>query len=192
MGRPLRLVAPGCVLAVVLAGPRGIAVADGAEIWLDRPLAAWNTAGMPIPPVQGIPNNDPQCSATTRPAATPEDHAVAGAGWILDGPYRAGWGILVVAARSNSDGMCRPLDYQNFVFVDGAFAGTISPIPMSSRSDGAGYVTGFDASGRLAASFVRYAPTDPLCCASGPATFLDYRIDRTPAGPVLIPVSRYP
>jgi hypothetical protein len=35
------------------------------------------------------------------------------------------------------DGMCRPRQYQDFVFVGSVFAGTLSPQPMDSRTDGA-------------------------------------------------------
>ena len=35
------------------------------------------------------------------------------------------------------DGMCRPNLYQDFVFVDGKFARTLSPSLMNARSDGA-------------------------------------------------------
>ena len=37
---------------------------------------------------------------------------------------------------SNADGMCRPLGYQFFLFVGDDFAGTLSPAPMDSRTDG--------------------------------------------------------
>jgi len=32
--------------------------------------------------------------------------------------------------------MCRPLRFHAFVFVDGAFAGTLTPSVMNARSDG--------------------------------------------------------
>ena len=63
--------------------------------------------------------------------------------------------------------MCRPLGYNGFVFVDGAFAGTISPEPMDPRTTGAGSITGLQ-NGRINARYVRYAATDPLCCPSLP------------------------
>jgi hypothetical protein len=43
----------------------------------------------------------------------------------------------LVSGAAGTDGMCRPEQFQEFLFVKGAFAGTISPAPMDSRSDGA-------------------------------------------------------
>jgi hypothetical protein len=85
--------------------------------------------------------------------------------------------------------MCRPAGFQSFVFVDGTFAGTISPTPMNSRTDGAGNVLSF---GRetLVAFYVRYRPTDPLCCPSLPSSIVEFRIAHGDAGPVLIPTAR--
>jgi hypothetical protein len=82
--------------------------------------------------------------------------------------------------------MCRPLGYNEFVFVDGQFAGTISPDLMDSRTDGVGDVRFFAVKDMLAAEFQRYSATDPLCCPSGSATVF-YQVTRTPAGPVLVP-----
>ena len=41
--------------------------------------------------------------------------------------------------------------------------------------------------GRLEATFTRYAPADPLCCPSQPATRVSYQLIRQPAGWVLLP-----
>ena len=43
----------------------------------------------------------------------------------------------MISGLAAYDGMCRPLGYQSFVFVDGVFAGTVSPEPMNSRTTGA-------------------------------------------------------
>lgn len=62
--------------------------------------------------------------------------------------------------------MCRPLQYQSFVFVDGEFAGTLSPEPMDSRTDGAlGHIT-LHSGTQLTAEYSRYEESDPLCCPS--------------------------
>jgi LPXTG-motif cell wall-anchored protein len=66
---------------------------------------------------------------------------------------------------------------------------------MNSRSDGAmandevaPLIT--VASGeRVEASFVRYAPTDPLCCPSRGRTRVTYQIQRDAGGPVLTPIA---
>jgi hypothetical protein len=66
--------------------------------------------------------------------------------------------------------MCRPRQYQAFVFVRGAFAGTLSPRPMDSRSDGAIGHFFLQNSTALVAEYERYTSTDPLCCPSSRST----------------------
>ncbi len=164
---------------------------DSPGAWLEQPLAQWNQAGAPIPPAPPAPDfENPLCANVGRYAETPQDQALVNAGWRLFGSYQAGWGIVAVSAENTYDGMCRPLGYQTFVFVDGTFAGTISPEPMNSRETGAGMLTNIS-DGSLNARFIRYAPTDPLCCPSLGAVDVTYRIDRTPAGPVLVPASSF-
>jgi hypothetical protein len=82
--------------------------------------------------------------------------------------------------------MCRPRNYQEFVFARGVFAGTLSPHPMDSRTDGAiGRVT-ILTDGRVQAEYTRYAATDPLCCPSRLTTVV-FEIEQEP--PVLKAVS---
>lgn len=142
---------------------------------------------VPPAPPRDFPD-DPRCAARSeRPPETGPDQQVAAAGWTLFAPYRAGWGVTIVSGLVGYDGMCRPFTYQEFVFVDGAFAGTISPDPMASRADGSGRLSEFfDSSGTLSGTFARYTPNDPLCCPSATSD-VQYRIDRTPTGPVLVP-----
>lgn len=161
--------------------------------WLDEPTPRpWNQAAMAIPTPQA-PDDfsiDPLCLGTnTRWAENAADQALVDAGWTLFAGYRAGWGVAVINGTSGFDGMCRPVGYHEFVFVDGVFAGTLSPDPMSSRSDGAGDLVSLRADS-LSARFVRYAPTDPLCCPSLGSVFVEYRIDRLPEGAVLAPFRR--
>ena len=158
--------------------------ADGA--WLDDQSVSWNTAGMTIPgPAQMQSNVDPRCGQQARPAESDEDRAVEAAGWTLFANYTAGWGIKIVSGLSGYDGMCRPLGYQGFVFVDGKLAGTLSPTPMSSRSDGALNRTAFFGPDSITATYARYTDKDPLCCPSANSMAM-YKIERTPAGPVLV------
>jgi hypothetical protein len=133
------------------------AFADGA--WLDNAAVTWNTPGMPLPRPQehrGGGETDLRCAEQARPAETDQDRAVKAASWTLFASYTGGWGVQIVRGLAGYDGMCRPVEYQAFVFVDGQFAGTMSPAPMDSRSDGS------------------LSEIDFL----GP--------DRTPAGPVLV------
>jgi len=169
--------------AVSGAGRPGAAHADGS--WLDDPAATWNAAGMAIPgALERSAEVDPRCARQARPAESDEDRAVEAAGWMLFSTYTAGWGIKIVSGLSGYDGMCRPAGFQVFVFVDGALAGTLSPLPMVSRVDGALSRTSFFGPESLTATYVRYSDRDPLCCPSALST-ATYKIERTPSGPVL-------
>jgi LppP/LprE lipoprotein len=163
------------------------AAADGG--WLDEPvLEAWNQPGQGIPaapPAMSAPN--PLCDRLHRPAETAEDAAVETAGWTLFATYESGWGIRVVHGLVGHDGMCRPLDFQTFVFVNGVFAGTISPVPMNARTDGAESSTVVSAPGDLLVSqFARYGASDPLCCPSR-ISIVQLRLEQSGEAPVLLP-----
>lgn len=128
-------------LLLAALGPLGAAARgqDSRPPWLDaEPLAAWNQADgtIPPPPVVDKPVN-PKCRDQARPVQTAEDQQLRDLGWSLVGPFQGGWGVLVVRATAGWDGMCRPMQYQDFVFVGGRFAGTLAPAPMDSRTDGA-------------------------------------------------------
>ncbi|MBV9580723.1 MAG: LppP/LprE family lipoprotein [Chloroflexi bacterium] len=174
-------------LALILALLPGAAAAQSS--WLDQPLSNWNQAGMDVPQAPAMdPSTNPQCLPQKRPIDTSADQALSDAGWTLFSSYAAGWDTYVVRGLSGYDGMCRPLGYNVFVFVNGQFAGTISPSTMDSRTDGTGDVRFFGARDSITAEFQRYAATDPLCCPSGTDT-VSYQINRTPGGPVLVPQS---
>ena len=101
----------------------------------------------------------------------------------------------VLLAEASVDGMCRPWDYQAFVFVKGAFAGTLSPTLMDSRTDGALSEVRLLAPTSIEAVSLRYADADPLCCPSRLST-VRYRIEHRPEaghrGAVSVPRSRPP
>jgi hypothetical protein len=162
--------------------------------WLDEPLASWNVQGMSIPnaaPRDGTVPIDPRCVRLHRPPETAEDTAVAAAGWTLYRAYQSGWGIRLVSGLTDHDGMCRPVNYQEFVFVHGIFAGTISPLPMNSRTDGAEIQTRLGEAGEsISVTFARYAMTDPLCCPSQ-LTSVEYQITWDSGAPVVVPTSAF-
>jgi hypothetical protein len=136
--------------------------------WLDKEKpASWNSAGAPIPSAPKTNGDiDPRCRALARPPQLDADRQVRERGWVLVGAFQGGWDMLVILGAANYDGMCRPLQYQGFVFVKGVFAGTLSPVPMDSRSDGAlGQIT-LQGTTQLIAEYSRYAESDPLCCPS--------------------------
>jgi hypothetical protein len=160
--------------------------------WLDRPLASWNSAGATVPrspsgdeTIASIVN---RCKLAPR-RATPAERAVDGAGWI---PF---WNvdqqliredIEIVGGMRAADSRCLPATYNLFVFVGGRFAGVLSPTSMTSSRDGSSGVVRLPLPA-VTAEFARFATTDALCCPTSRVT-VSYRIDRTPAGPVVVPV----
>jgi hypothetical protein len=159
--------------------------------WLDQPLSAWNQPGAPIstaPAPKGDPPTDPRCAGGVRQAATPEERMVTSAGWSLYTKPTARGNATVVLGEASIDGMCRPWDYQAFVFVKGSFAGTLSPSFMDSRTDGALSEIRFASPTAIEVVFLRYVDADPLCCPSR-LTTVRYRIERRGQGPVVVPIS---
>jgi hypothetical protein len=139
-----------------------------AASWLDEPKpASWNKPGEPIPAAPKYPDGiHPRCQIQARSPKLPEDKRLHNLGWDLIGPYQGGDRALVIGATADYDGMCRPSSYQYFVFVRGIFAGTLSPEFMESRADGALSRVVLESDTHLTAEYLRYAATDPLCCAS--------------------------
>jgi hypothetical protein len=184
--------------ALLLAAP---AAAQSAT-WLDGRPAAWNAPGgaLPTPPAAYVGAGDPRCADRERAPSGAEESAVRAAGWRLAEfwPTQRAGDLAVVVGTAGYDGMCRPMGYQGFAFAAGRFAGTLSPEPINSRADGALVTTQQGAAvrlvdGKVEARFVRYAPTDPLCCpsrghavvtyrvAAGPQLLIDARADEPPA-----------
>ena len=162
-------------------------VGKAQDSWLDGGQERWNAPGMAVPAAPGSPvEGIPQCQTRVRPVETAEDAAVAAQGWQLISAYERGWGITLVSGSLAFDAQCRPVTYQQFVFVDGVFAGTLAPEPMVPRSDGALTDAGISAADRLYARYDQYAPTDPLCCPSD-ETVVTFSVEWTNAGPVVIP-----
>jgi hypothetical protein len=107
------------------------------------------------------------------------DKRLRNRGWDLVGAYQGGWQVLVIGGTASYDGMCRPLQYQEFVFVRGVFAGTLSPQLMDSRTDGALSRVYLQGNRQLIAEYVRYAASDPLCCPSK-TTSVQFEITNNP------------
>jgi hypothetical protein len=177
------------LLATLLA--TATAVGAQAAAWLDAPPSAFNRPGAAIPaaPPSVTPAGD-RCRARERPAAGPEETQVAAAGWRLESywPTQRAGDLALVMATADYDGMCRDAAFNGFAFVGGRFAGTLAPEPMVARLDGVlSEPPTLGADRRLTASFIRYAPTDPLCCPSRGHTRVTYRVDAAAAGPALVP-----
>src|SRR4051812_8325384 len=159
--------------------------------WLDRPLANWNKSDQlaaVVPPATESRNALVSRCRLTPPASTRAERAVDAAGWI---PF---WNfdqqlvrddVEIVGGMRGADGMCRPTTYNVFVFVGGRFAGVLSPLVMTSRLDSSSGAVRLPVP-NITADFARYTSTDPLCCPSAHVR-VTYRLDRTAAGPVIVP-----
>lgn len=180
-------------LTMVSMLPVGPALAQSPEpSWLDDPNPpGWNLPGLAIPAAPAPPFPiDPRFRERNRMPETPEDAALAAAGWDLVSAYQSGWGVKLITGASYYDGMGRPLGYQVFVFVDGAFAGTLSPGLMNARIDSSLSQTRLIGATTISADFVRYSATDPLCCPSARSS-VQYRIERADRGWVVNPESAF-
>jgi heat shock protein HslJ len=159
--------------------------------WLDAAKpASWNKAGLSVPAAPTVQDNvDIRCRELARPPESAEDIRVKERGWDLVGAFHGGWQVVVIRGTAGYDGMCRPRQYQDFVFLRGTFAGTLSPQPMDSRSDGAIARVTLQGPTRLTAEYDRYGPADPLCCPSRTTSVV---FDIASDGPIVRPVSTAP
>jgi heat shock protein HslJ len=172
----------------IAAGDPAIGAAQVKGVsWLDSPKPdSWNKAGLSIPAAPKLESGDVRCRDLARPPELAEDIRVKERGWDLVGAFQGGWQVLVIRGTAGYDGMCRPRQYQDFVFLRGTFAGTLSPQPMDSRTDGALTRVTLQSATRLTAEYHRYASTDALCCPSRTTSVVfDIAFD----GPIVRPVS---
>jgi hypothetical protein len=173
-------------LTPAMTGTAVLAQSTPSGSWLGK-NTNWNRPNARIPkaPVQSG-SNLPNCQKTLRPATSPEDQLVKAAGWSLTNAAQVYGKTTVITGTANADGMCRPLSYQVFVFNQGKFVGTLSPVLMDSRTDGSLYQVNLYSEDRLNALFNRYTANDPLCCASGESRVF-YQMDSKAKTPMLIP-----
>ena len=160
-----------------------------AGAWLDSPLTNWNTKVTSIPRAMAGKNAlpmDPRCTETQRSGHSAEDKALTAAGWKLFGEQQQFDDVSLVMALSTADGMCRPMGYQGFVFVNGKLAGTVSPSPMDSRMDGSTSPIHLTSTSTLTVGFNRYTDADAMCCPSK-RQIVTYKIERTGPRPLLVP-----
>jgi hypothetical protein len=176
----------------LLAGLFTVLQATAPAPWLDQAMKNWNVAGAAVPkaPAGEEPRTSlvKRCPPSLRPS-TPAERALADAGWI---PF---WNfdqqlvredVEIVGGMSGADGMCRPTGYNVFVFVGGQFAGTISPVAMTSRLDGSSGAVRIGGRDLISAEFSRYTDKDALCCPSSRVS-VRYRIDRSGRQPLVVP-----
>jgi hypothetical protein len=107
------------------------------DSWIDKTLVNWNQPGAEIPtaPTSEFGGISDFCREIIRKPSTEADKALIAAGWQLVNAVQIYNDTAIVTAATGADGMCRPLGFQEFVFVNNQFAGTLSPVPMNSRSD---------------------------------------------------------
>lgn len=136
--------------------------------WLDRPLRNWNTSSN-VPTAPRAAGDSPASSLCRDSVRSPEsiaDRAVTRAGWSLFGAAQVYGSVTLMNAMASVDGMCRPTQYNTFIFVGNRFAGTLSPDVMDSRTDGALVDSVLIDPTNISAEFVRYTSNDALCCPS--------------------------
>jgi hypothetical protein len=172
VGRPIVALVVAAMLMILFLGS-----ASAAGSWLDQPPQPWNKAGAAIPIAPPAQLAQQICTTKERSAVNPEEAQLAHAGWRLESywPTLQRANLAIVLALSDYDGMCRPLNFNAYVFGGDAYAGTLSPVSLNSRTDGVlNRTPTFSSDGVIQAIFTRYAPTDPLCCPSRPATIVTY------------------
>jgi LppP/LprE lipoprotein len=140
--------------------------------WLDStPFIQWNGPAEVLPKVPADLEKERElrpafCKVQDRPPHSDEERQVAGAGWLLFAPVKAANATTIIGGAATEDGMCRPDQYQYFVFVRAKFAGTLSPSLMRARADGSINRISLSGPKKIVADFSRYTDTDPLCCPS--------------------------
>lgn len=162
------------IFAVVAAG-----TAFGQAAWLDRPLSTnWNNGLGSIPSAPRSNASSPNsgmCRTTIRTPESVNDRALTRAGWFLYGPTYSYGAVSIVTAMASVDGMCRPNQYNGFVFVGTRFAGTLAPVVSEARSDGSIMRINLMNAEELSVEFARYTSNDAMCCPSQ-TSYVTYQI----------------
>ena len=119
------MVRTAVILACALWVGASVVAQAVADSWLDRPLANWNGPARPVPPAmpasETISEIANRCDVPVR-RGTRAERALADAGWLpylhVDRQIVRGE-VEIVAGMAGADGMCRPADFNVFVFVAG-------------------------------------------------------------------------
>ena len=178
-------------ISFVVLLPSATSAEDRAGAWLDSAPIQWNEPGISLPKLPQDVNRNiapDYCKAFQQSVNSQEERAVADAGWIVVASSQGGDRMTVVVGAASEDGMCRPDPYQNFVFVRGKFAGTLSPRLMGARADGSVNKVEFAGPRTIMAYFSRYTGADSLCCPSQ-VSEATYEIRERSGKPVLVLVS---
>ncbi|MEE3715183.1 META domain-containing protein [Tumidithrix elongata RA019] len=139
--------------------------------WLDRPLQNWNRVNGNLPqlprPATDSGEIDKRCLSQVRSPSSPAEETLVRQGWKLYGSVQSYGETQIITATSGFDGMCRPMQYQSFVYWEGRYAGALSPVAMDSRTDGAIANIHLTSPTNVLTEFNRYRASDALCCPSG-------------------------
>jgi len=162
-----------------------VSAEQAQKFWLDRPIQNWNRVNDEFPklprPVGNTTEIAKECLGQVRQPTIPAERALTRQGWNLYGSVQTYGLTQVITATSNFDGMCRPIQSQAFVYWEGRYAGTLSPILMDSRGDGAIARIYLASETNISVEFNRYRDSDPLCCPSGISTVaFNLRRDEVP------------
>jgi hypothetical protein len=170
------------LLWLFVAGVASV-VGQTGTLWLDRSLTSWNKPAAPLP----SPAQKPAAAAAlarrcslNASAAASAAAAVTAAGWIAylhQDRMLAREGVEVIAGLSDANAACAAAGFNLFVFVKGQFAGTLSPVPMTTGHDGVAGAVRIVNADSLTAEFARFVPGDLECCPSTRVR-VTYRIDR--------------
>ena len=203
METSLVLVAASLGAGLLLAAHGAVRTAPSAQTapstsWLDRPMSAWYKAGAAIPPAAAGAESrtvlDRRCGSAGTKASPAAAGALAKAGWTpflhLDRQIQRD-DVEVLGGMSAASPQCEPATFNLFVFVGGAFAGTLSPTPMAAGRDGVIGAVRSTGSDTLTAEFARYKPADPECCPSAHVR-TSYRIERARGGAVVSAIETRP
>jgi hypothetical protein len=182
----MRAIAVACLVTVAASS------ASAAGIWLDAPLTSWNeragTDGLVL--ARSATTFRARCGVNDLRTSAGQ-RAVSQSGRVAFLPFDRDGGLThadieIVGGMSDATDACAPASFNFFVFVAGIYAGTLSPVDMTTGKDGVIGIVRFPPGDVITAEFVRYGVTDTECCPSGRAR-VTYKVARTPAGAVIVP-----
>lgn len=169
--------------------------AQAGASWLDRPMTSWNQPASVVPAAQAGTESqgalERRCGSSSLASSTTAG-PLRTAGWV---PFLhfdraiARDGVEVIGGMTTANPGCEPTIFNLFVFVDGRFAGTISPAVMTQSRDGIAGTVRIIGADSLTAEFARYTPKDTECCPSSRVR-VTYRIERAGSQPTLVPLDR--
>jgi hypothetical protein len=184
-------------LTLLLLGTTAAATLAQGATWLDSTPKNWNVPGMAPPKAPPLQSSNPNCRTRELAPGNAEESQLAGAGWKIESywPALQRGDLTLVTALAGYDGMCRPLQFNVFVFAGGKYAGALSPVSMDSRTDGVldtpngNFGVTVQADGTIQAVFTRYASSDPLCCPSRGTATVTYTVQTANGSSVVVPIA---